>query len=229
MDTGCKINIYLCHISNAFHSVHRDNLANYSWQNGISDSMFRFLYSYLALREAVVVQGHKSNDFIIQDDSRQCLPRIYGMYSLKVLMIQSGNAFFGWQNSPMTWQLTGIIGVPLATTKYKKTFENANTHATIEVSSGGFLSMHPKSIFAYFTMCNVLAILFDCLEWWWIPSWLWKTKSGGFVNRRDPRFNRFLTRAPTTTQPGCCSTTRLMCYVSWNNHPLQFTTQLRTT
>ena len=45
--------------------------------------MFRFLYSYLALREAVVVQGHKSNDFIIQDDSRQCLPRIYGMYSLK--------------------------------------------------------------------------------------------------------------------------------------------------
>ena len=69
LDTGCKIGIYLSDISGAFDRVDREILAEDLRQNGISDSMLRFLYSYLAPREAaVVVQGHNSDVFTIQDE-----------------------------------------------------------------------------------------------------------------------------------------------------------------
>ena len=69
LDTGCKIGIYLPDISGAFGRVNREILAEHLRQNGISDSMLRFLYSYLAPREAaVVVQGHNSDVFTIQDE-----------------------------------------------------------------------------------------------------------------------------------------------------------------
>ena len=68
--------------------------------------MLRFLYSYLAPREAaVVVQGHNSDVFTIQDEVFQGTvlgPPLWNVFFLKVLMTQSGNAFFGLQNSPLT-------------------------------------------------------------------------------------------------------------------------------
>ena len=69
LDTKCKIGIYLSDISMVFDCFDREILAEDLRQNGISDSMLRFLYSYLAPREAaVVVQGHNSDVFTIQDE-----------------------------------------------------------------------------------------------------------------------------------------------------------------
>ena len=69
MTLDAKRHIYLSDISGAFDRVDLEILAEDLRQNGISDSMLRFLYSYLAPREAaVVVQGHNSDVFTIQDE-----------------------------------------------------------------------------------------------------------------------------------------------------------------
>ena len=69
LDNGFKVGIYLSDISGAFDRVDRDILSEYLRQHGISDSMFRFLYSYLAPRNAnVVVQGCESATFTIEDE-----------------------------------------------------------------------------------------------------------------------------------------------------------------
>ena len=69
LDNGFKVGIYLSDISGAFDRVDREILADDIRRNGVTDCLFRFLFSYLAPREAsVVVQGCASTNFTIKDE-----------------------------------------------------------------------------------------------------------------------------------------------------------------
>ena len=69
LDNVFEVCIYLSDISGAFDRVDRDILIEYLRRWGISEPMRRFLYSYLAPRAAsVVVQGHVSDSFTIEDE-----------------------------------------------------------------------------------------------------------------------------------------------------------------
>ena len=83
IDTGCNIGIYLSDISGVCDCFDWEILAEDLWQNGISDSMLLFLYSYLAPREAaVVVQGHNSDVFTIQDVRARSFPLLSPFLSI---------------------------------------------------------------------------------------------------------------------------------------------------
>ena len=72
MDNGVEVWNYLSDIVGAFDRVDRDILVGYFPQSGISHSMLRLLFTYLAPRAAlVVVQGSKLDTFIIEDDVLQ--------------------------------------------------------------------------------------------------------------------------------------------------------------
>ena len=69
LDNGFKVGIYLSDISGAFDRVDRELLADDFRRYGVSECLFRLLYSYLAPREAsVVVQGCASSNFTIEDE-----------------------------------------------------------------------------------------------------------------------------------------------------------------
>ena len=69
LDNGFKVGIYLSDISGAFDRVDRELLADDFRRYGVSECLFRLLYSYLAPREAsVVVQGCASSNFTIEEE-----------------------------------------------------------------------------------------------------------------------------------------------------------------
>ena len=68
IDQDFKVGVYLSDISGAFDKVDRHLLRNQLADVGVSGSMLEFLFDYLAPRRAVVVvQGHESEEFIIDD------------------------------------------------------------------------------------------------------------------------------------------------------------------
>ena len=69
LDNGFKVGIYISDISGAFDRVDQEILAEDIKRYGVSDCLFRLLFSYLAPREAsVVVQGCASTNFAIEDE-----------------------------------------------------------------------------------------------------------------------------------------------------------------
>ena len=123
MDSGFKVAIYLSDISGAFDRVDRDILIAKLRSAGLSDVLIDFLYSYLAPRKAVViVQGHESKQFTIQDE----------VFQGTVLGSPLWNVFFRSVDEPITARTFQKAKFADDLTAFKN-YESSTSNARIDI------------------------------------------------------------------------------------------------